>query len=119
MLEWAGANNPLWIVYDNELTILSPDKQPIGRYEKTFPFTNNTVHLKSGTILYLFTDGFADQFGGTNRPKKVTRKRFKELLIGIHNFDMAGQKKELDRFIKSFKNDVEQIDDILVIGVKV
>ena len=136
-LQWAGANNPLWIVKrveSEELRVDSnsplstlhyqlietkADKQPIGMNEDSKPFTNHTFTLNSGDTIYLFTDGFADQFGGDTGEKKLTRKRFKELLLSIQNKSLAEQCIALDNFIVDYRKQVEQIDDILVMGVRV
>ncbi len=140
-LQWAGANNPLWIVsrhaelvsasqqnnempkqvrHDGyELIETKADKQPIGMNEDSKPFTNHTFTLNSGDVIYLFTDGFADQFGGETGEKKLTRKRFKEVVLSIQNKSMQEQGIALDKFIVEYRKEVEQIDDILVMGVKV
>jgi len=127
-LQWAGANNPLWIVSsDNNQSSLNnkqlletkADKQPIGMNEDSKPFTNHSFTLNSGDTIYLFTDGFADQFGGETGQKKLTRKRFKDLLLSIQNLSMQEQGIALDKFIIEYRKEVEQIDDILVMGVKV
>ncbi|HRD38402.1 MAG TPA: SpoIIE family protein phosphatase, partial [Bacteroidia bacterium] len=79
-MEWAGANNPLWIVRNKELLEYKADKQPIGKYADEKPYTNHTVNLQSGDSIYIFTDGFADQFGGP-KGKKFKYKHLAELLI--------------------------------------
>ena len=121
-LQWAGANNPLWIVkrIDNyQLLETKADKQPIGMNEDSKPFTNHSFTLNNGDVIYLFTDGFADQFGGETGEKKLTRKRFKEVLLSIQHLTMQEQRNALDNFIIDFRKEVEQIDDILVMGVRV
>jgi len=127
-LQWAGANNPLWIVRGkgnsndasgDVLIETKADKQPIGMNEDKKPFTNHSFALQSGDSIYLFTDGFADQFGGDTGEKKLTRKRFKEVLLSIQHLSMNQQGIELDKFITEYRKEVEQIDDILVMGVRV
>ncbi len=127
-LQWAGANNPLWIVRGkgtsndasgDVLLETKADKQPIGMNEDKKPFTNHSFALQSGDSIYLFTDGFADQFGGDTGEKKLTRKRFKEVLLSIQHLSMNQQGIELDKFITEYRKEVEQIDDILVMGVRV
>ena len=126
-LQWAGANNPLWIVRNNQqpttnnqqLEEIRADKQPIGMNEDSKPFTNHTIALNSGDTIYLFTDGFADQFGGETGEKKLTRKRFKEVLLSIQHLSLTEQGIQLDKFITEYRKEVEQIDDILVMGVRV
>ena len=126
-LQWAGANNPLWIVRNDQqptsnnqqLEEIKADKQPIGMNEDSKPFTNHTIALNSGDTIYLFTDGFADQFGGETGEKKLTRKRFKEVLLSIQHLSLTEQGIQLDKFITEYRKEVEQIDDILVMGVRV
>ena len=130
-IEWAGANNPLWIVRGSpppsfkegvgvwSLEETKADKQPIGMNDDKKPFTNHTFTLNTGDTIYLFTDGFADQFGGETGEKKLTRKRFKELLLSIQNKSLPDQCIVLDNFIVDYRKQVEQIDDILVMGVRV
>ena len=118
-LEWSGANNSLWIIQNGNLLETKADKQPIGMNENSKPFTNHLFTLNTGDTIYLFTDGFADQFGGETGEKKLTRKKFKEKLISIQNLTLQEQGIALDKFIIDYKKDIEQIDDILVMGVQV
>ena len=83
------------------------------------PFTNHQFTLNIGDFIYLFTDGYADQFGGEAGKKKLTKKRFKEQVLSIQNLSMQEQGITLDKFIVEYKKEIEQIDDILVMGVKV
>ncbi|MEI6489569.1 MAG: tetratricopeptide repeat protein [Bacteroidota bacterium] len=133
-MQWAGANNPLWVVTKKDKELVNEnssdsdeyqlletkaDKQPIGRNENHHPFTNNIYQLKKNDTIYLFTDGFADQFGGETGKKKITRKRFKELLISVQHLDMEEQKKAIETYFYGYKKEIEQIDDILIFGVRV
>jgi serine phosphatase RsbU (regulator of sigma subunit) len=118
-LEWAGANNPLWIIREGNLIQYKPDKQPVGLYENPRPFTNHTIQLESGDQLYVFSDGYADQFGGDVLEKKLTRKRFRELILSVSKNDIRAQGDYLESFLVNYRNDRMQIDDILVIGVQV
>lgn len=118
-LQWAGANNPLWLLQNGEIIETKADKQPIGRDDNSKPFTNHTFTLQQGDTIYLFTDGFADQFGGDTGRKKLTKKRFKDLILSFQNKSLPEQGDALDRFITDYRKDIEQIDDILVIGVKI
>lgn len=118
-LEWAGANNPLWILKNNELIETKANKQSIGMNEDSKPFTNHSFSLTSGDSLYLFTDGYADQFGGETGEVKLTRKKLKELILSIHNKPMKEIAIILEKFHNDFKNGHEQTDDILVMCVKV
>ncbi|MBA3970819.1 MAG: tetratricopeptide repeat protein [Bacteroidetes bacterium] len=118
-LKFSAANNPLWLIRDRKLIVYTADKIPIGKYfddEKNFSL--QTIDLKKGDIVYTFTDGYADQFGGESG-KKFKYKAFNKLLLAIHALPMDQQKAELDRIIEGWKGNYEQIDDILVIGVKI
>jgi len=117
-LEWAGANNPLWLINNQELAETKADKQSIGNSEDSKPFTNHTFTLKTGENIYIFSDGFQDQFGGDGE-KKFTKKRFKELLLTLQNLTMQAQGIAIDKFIIDYRKETEQTDDILVMGVKV
>jgi len=117
-LNYAGANNPLWIVRDDELIETKGDKQPIGKYMKKEPFTNHSIELQKGDTIYLLTDGFPDQFGG-EKGKKYKYKTLKEKLLSINGLNMKEQKQALDKEFIEWKGDLEQIDDVCLIGVKV
>lgn len=119
-LEYAGANNPLYIVRNRELIKLKPDKQPITASTDTIakPFTNNLVELHKGDSIYLFTDGFADQFGGP-KGKKFMYKQFGELLISISEKSMEDQKRLLYEAFEAWRGNQNQVDDVLVIGIRV
>lgn len=117
-LEWAGANNPLWLCREGEMVEITADKQPIGKYDHRHPFTNHELDLQPGDVFYLFTDGYADQFGGP-AGKKFKYKQLKELLLLMTNKRMSEQKDVLeDRFIQ-WKGDLEQIDDVLIMGFRI
>jgi len=119
-LEYAGANRPLWIIRDRELIIFKPDKSPIGGIQvlRDRKFTNNVVGLKPGDCIYLFSDGFADQFGG-KFGKKLMTSRLKELLLQVSPMPLAEQEQYLFTFINEWKGKNEQLDDILVVGIRV
>lgn len=121
-VSWAGANNPLWVYnsFTKEIDEIKADKQPVGKYAENKPFNTRTAQLVSGDILYLFTDGFADQFGGP-KGKKFMYKKMKELLLSNSNgrMLMSTQKEILDGCFNSWKGDLEQVDDVCVIGVKI
>jgi serine phosphatase RsbU (regulator of sigma subunit) len=117
-LEWAGANNPLWILRNNEITAIKPDAQPIGHYLKMKPFTNHHFKLILGDMIYLFSDGFADQFGG-KKEKKLKYKPFKELLLSSTQTTMKEQAEHLEMFFNDWKGNLEQIDDVCIIGLRI
>jgi serine phosphatase RsbU (regulator of sigma subunit) len=118
-LQWSGAFNPLWVInkISGKVTELKGDKQPIAAYSDIKPFTNHTVLLNEGDVFYLFTDGYADQFGGP-KDKKFRYKALQELLVSVVNLPFDSQKKELEQVFKSWKGNREQVDDVLVMGVE-
>ena len=118
-LSFAGANNPLYLLRKGELIELAADKMPIGIYlgiEK--PFTNKEMTLEPGDTIYLFSDGYADQFGGT-KGKKFTKKRYKELLLSIQHEPMKRQKDILENTMDTWLGEQQQIDDVLVMGIRI
>lgn len=116
-LKWAGANNPLWIIRENKLIETKPDKQPIGKYAERKPFTGHSIQLHKGDIIYIFTDGFADQFGGP-KGKKFKIAAMRELLLRLHSKPMEEQKHEINAVFEEWKGDLDQVDDVCIIGVK-
>ncbi len=117
-VSFAGANNPLFIVHDGELSEVKADKMPIALYDKMISFSSNDVELRQGDCLYIFSDGFVDQFGGP-KDKKFMKKRFKQLLIDNYHLPMEEQKDLLDHAYEQWKGEGEQVDDVLVIGLKI
>ncbi len=118
-LQFSGANNPMYVIKNGELTIYKGDRMPIGIHQNVnLSFTNHELPLESGDVFYVFSDGFADQFGG-DKGKKLKYKPFQQLLLNIHKEEMTVQKMKLERFFDQWKGDYEQIDDVLVIGMKI
>jgi len=117
-LQFAGALCPLWILSKGELTEIKGDKMPVAIHETMIPFTNHWIDLKQGDTFYIFSDGFVDQFGGPNQ-KKYLSKNFKITLGEMQAKPMYEQGAELDRIFEEWREDVEQIDDVTVIGVRV
>lgn len=117
-LEFSGANHPMLLVRNGELREIKGDKQPIGQYVSRKNFTNHSIHLERGDTVYLFSDGYGDQFGGKDG-KKFKRSRLKELLLFLSSKSMQDQEKILDTTIEEWKGTLEQIDDILVMGVRI
>ncbi len=119
-LSYAGANRPLWIIRKDSNTIeeIKATKMAIGGLTRDDQsFDTHTVQLQKGDNFYIFTDGYMDQFGGPEG-KKMTTKRFKEILLSIQDRTMQDQRKYLTTFAESWKGNLEQVDDILVMGVK-
>lgn len=119
-IEFAGANNPLWIVRDNKMIKINGDKFPIGAFvgEELQQFTNHEWELQKGDCIYIFTDGYPDQFGGP-KGKKFKYKPFEDLLLKHHRKSFEEQKKILGTTINDWVGNLDQIDDILVIGIKI
>lgn len=118
-LWFAGANNPLYIIKNGELKIIKGDRMPIGIHLNfNRPFTAHEVEVSKGDIVYLFSDGFADQFGGPKN-KKFRYKQFQELLIRIHKLPMKEQKEILSETFIKWRGKQVQIDDVLVMGYKI
>jgi serine phosphatase RsbU (regulator of sigma subunit) len=115
---YAAANNEPILVSNKELKILAKDKMPVGKGEKNDSFSLYSIDAKAGDTIYLYTDGFADQFGGP-KGKKFKYKPLNELLLSSVDEPMETQKKLLDTTIESWKGNLEQVDDVLVIGIKI
>lgn len=137
-LEFSLANNPLWIVRSStssdqmtssdhttnseskvELIEFKPDKMPVGKHDKqNIAFSKNEIELQKGDLIYVFTDGFADQFGG-EKGKKFKYASLKELLLSIAEKSMEEQQKILSKTFENWRGSLEQVDDVCVIGVRV
>jgi serine phosphatase RsbU (regulator of sigma subunit) len=117
-LSYAAANNSFFVLRDNELIELKADKQPCGLFFKSKPFTQYEFQLKKDDCIYTFTDGYADQFGGPNG-KKFMYKQFEDLLLKNNTKDLKTQCQILESEIDKWKGNLEQVDDILVIGIRI
>jgi len=121
-LEFAGAKNPLIYMQNDELKVIKADKMPIGGTQREMEriFTAHRIDISEPTTFYLFSDGYQDQFGGTKGRKFMT-KRFRNLLFEIHQKPMQEQKQILEETIQNWQKEgnEKQIDDILVMGVKI
>ena len=117
-LKYAGAHNPLWIIRDGELLETKANKQPIGQFDNPEPYTTHTIELQKGDSLYIFSDGYADQFGG-EKGKKLKTTNFKKLLLSIQNETMEKQKQLIDDAFENWKGELEQLDDVCIIGVRI
>mgnify|MGYP000267985660 CR=1 FL=1 len=119
IVEYSGAYRPLYMMRDGELTELKNPKISIGGFDnRDLDFSSNTIEMKSGDQFYMFSDGFVDQFGGQNG-KKFMSKRLKNLLLNIHDQPMKTQKEALLTAWNEWKGDLEQVDDVCVIGVRI
>lgn len=119
VLQYAGAYRPLFLVRNGKLSEIKGDRFSVGGFqtERKHKFTNHTLDIQKGDSIYIFTDGFADQFGGTN-DKRFMVKRFKEILQEIQDVNIREQGKILNETIEKWQGKEEQTDDILVIGMK-
>jgi serine phosphatase RsbU (regulator of sigma subunit) len=137
-LQFAGANNPLYIVKrlkvkgeseqkstpqpinssDYQLTEIMGDKQPVAIYERMTPFTNHEIQLEKGDVIYLISDGYQDQFGGPKN-KKFMVKQLKQLFIDNCKLSMEEQRKTLDLSLENWKGENNQVDDITILGLKI
>lgn len=125
-ISWSGANNPLWYLrplnkeneLENKLIEIKGDKQPVGKTEEPKPFTTHHIEYQENAIFYLFTDGLPDQFGGVNG-KKFKYKQFSEVLNRNYNLPMIDQLNMLNKTFDDWKRNLEQTDDVCIIGIKV
>ncbi len=121
-LEYAGAKNPLYYIQNGEMQIVKADRFPIGgvqfEWETERLFTKNTIDISQKTAFYLFTDGFQDQFNGETKQKFMS-KNFRELLLQIHTLPMPEQRQKLNESMKTWIGSGKQLDDILVVGIRV
>jgi serine phosphatase RsbU (regulator of sigma subunit) len=118
-LQFAGANNPLYIIRDNIIIDYSADKMPIGAYmgEKEL-FTNNEIDLQTNDCIIMFSDGYRDQFGGADS-KRMKTSGFRKILLDINKHPMKKQKELLEQYYDNWKGENEQLDDIMVFGIKI
>ncbi|MEO5990801.1 MAG: SpoIIE family protein phosphatase, partial [Ferruginibacter sp.] len=128
LLNYSAANNPVWIIRNStdaisenlkEIIELKPDKMPVGKSDNNQKsFTQNQFQLQKGDVIYTLTDGFPDQFGG-EKGKKFMNKQLKEFLISIAHLSMEVQKNEVSRKFNNWKGELEQVDDVCIIGIKI
>ena len=117
-MKWAGAQNSLYILRGKELITIAADKQPVGKWDIEKPFTTHSIELQTGDKIILATDGFADQFGGP-RGKKIKHTQFMELLKETAELSSSAQHDRLLRFFSEWRGELEQVDDVTVIGIKI
>ncbi|MCQ2375501.1 MAG: SpoIIE family protein phosphatase [Salinivirgaceae bacterium] len=121
-VQFAGAHNPLFLIRNGELIEYKVDKMPCAFgdiVQNQKHFANNTISVQEGDCLYFFSDGYCDQFGGQNGTEKFKKNRFRQSLLQIWNLPMERQRQILDNIHIEFKADYEQVDDILVIGLRI
>ena len=116
-LEFSGANNPIYIIRNGEMLEYKGNNMPVAYYEKMSDFTRYTIDMKQGDRVYMFTDGFPDQFGGP-QGKKFKYRPFKDLLLEVSERSMDEQQRILSLIFDEWKGDLSQIDDVLVIGLR-
>jgi serine phosphatase RsbU (regulator of sigma subunit) len=118
-LAFSCANNGLWIVREGELIEYKPDKQPVGLHEGNIkPFQLHEAQLRKGDFIIAYTDGFADQFGG-ERGKKFKYSQLKTLLTEIAGEQPSVQHQRLDTAFTQWKGNLEQVDDVLIVGIRI
>lgn len=117
-IQWSGANNPLWYIQNGKMLEIKADKQPIGRCDHRKPFTAQNIEYSENSIFYLFTDGYADQFGGP-KGKKFMYRKFQENITALSSLSMQEQENALQTEFQGWKGSLEQVDDVTVIGVRV
>ncbi len=116
-LYWAGANNPLYLVRGKELIHYRADKMPASIHYRMQPFTLHKIELRKGDAFYIFSDGFADQFGGPSQ-KKFMSHQLKEILVALGGISMLKQAEKLNEIFETWRGDSPQVDDVTLIGVR-
>ena len=116
-LSFAGAHNSAWLFRGEEVTELKADRMPVAIHRKLDDFTTHSVDLNKGDTIYLFSDGFPDQFGGP-KGKKYKYRPFQELLMGMQGNDLETQKELLEKAFHDWKGDLDQVDDVVVVGIR-
>ena len=118
-LTYASAYSSIWIARDQEIIELPTDKMPVGKHIRdTISFTQQTIQLRAGDMLYAFTDGMADQFGGP-QGKKFMYRRMKELIQTISSLSPEKQYQYFSAALIEWQGDIEQVDDITIIGIRI
>ena len=118
-MTYTAAQNPIWVIRDGKLTEIKPEKMPIGKHHNdAVPFVGGEFDLQKGDVIYTLTDGFQDQFGGP-KGKKFMVKKMREYILSISNLSMQEQYQKLDEVFSNWKGDIDQVDDVCVIGVRV
>jgi serine phosphatase RsbU (regulator of sigma subunit) len=116
-LHYAGAYNPLWVMRNGEMEIIRANKQPVGNMSSHSPFTNHILNVSAGDAVYLFSDGFADQFGGAH-DKRIGSAKFRSTLLAMKTKSLKEQGIALAAYFDAWKGTAEQVDDVCVMGVR-
>ncbi len=117
-LQFSGAYNPMWLIRDGELKVFKANRQPIGAYHDEKPFKSENIQLQKGDKIYLFSDGYADQFGG-DAGKKLRTKNFKKLILEHSQNKMTTQLNDYQDFFNEWKGEYEQLDDVCLLGIEI
>ena len=117
ILWFAGANNPLYLIRGGELIHYRADKMPVAIHYKMQPFTRHRIELQKGDAFYIFSDGYADQFGGPNE-KKFMSAKLKETLVEMASIPMIEQGEKLNEIFEGWRGENPQVDDVTLIGVR-
>jgi serine phosphatase RsbU (regulator of sigma subunit) len=119
-LQFAGAYNPLYLIRNKIISEYKGDKISIGSFQEDKPqaYTNHSLELKAGDSIYLFSDGYVDQFGGPTG-KKYKSNQLKQYLVTIQHLQMEDQREALEKNLESWRGNLEQVDDILMLGIRI
>ncbi|MBN2745219.1 MAG: SpoIIE family protein phosphatase [Bacteroidales bacterium] len=119
IMDFSGAYNPLYMIRDGEITVVKADRMPVGVHDRMdTPFTTNKFTMKKGDVYYILSDGYIDQFGGP-QGKKFMTKQFKDLIMEIYQKPMEEQSQILEKTLIEWRGEIEQVDDIIIIGVRI
>jgi len=117
-LKYAGANNPLWIIRDEKIIEIKANKQPIGNFDAPVPYETHEIQLQESDYVYIFTDGFVDQFGG-EKGKKYKPASLRKILLAVQGKSMQEQKEIIIEEFNTWKGELEQVDDVCLLGIKI
>lgn len=117
-LDYAGAHNPLYLIRNGNLHSYKADRMPVGIHKRETPFSSHHIQLEENDMLYIFSDGYVDQFGDKTN-EKFKSKRFKELLLTVTQLPAEAQKEQISQTLETWQGAQEQVDDILIIGLRV
>jgi serine phosphatase RsbU (regulator of sigma subunit) len=117
-MQFAGANNSIYLVREQKLEIINATLNPVGIYFREIPFKNNIIQLQAGDSLYLFSDGFTDQFGGDDG-RRFMSQNFKEMILESCTLPMSIQKTIYEKKLQNWQGKNRQIDDIALMGIRI